>query len=115
MEFDHVGLITDEKKDNENWVEKTQVWVTNPKEHPYHIEWLRFDKNSTTKGTVRKKPHIAFRVKNITEASKDLKVLIEAFEVGGFLRVGFYEYKDGTVIEFMEYLGKDVQWFDKIY
>ena len=37
----------------------------------------------------------------------------EPFEVGGFARVGFYEYKDGSVVELMEYLGDDSQWFQK--
>ena len=41
MEFEHIGLITDEKKDREDWVEATRVWVTNPKQHPYKVEWLR--------------------------------------------------------------------------
>jgi hypothetical protein len=35
MEFDHIGLPTVDKKDSESWVEKTRVWVTNPKEHPF--------------------------------------------------------------------------------
>ena len=35
MEFEHIGLIADEKKEGEDWVEATRVWVTNPKEHPF--------------------------------------------------------------------------------
>ena len=53
MTFDHVGLITDEKKEKENWVESTRVWVTNPKEHPFNIEWLRYEMDSPVKGPVR--------------------------------------------------------------
>ncbi len=113
MEFDHVGLITEKKKDNEDWVEDTRVWVTNPKDHPFHVEWLRWEPDTSVKGPVKNEPHIAYRVKSIAEASKGLKVLLEPFEVGGFLRVGFYEYKDGTVIELMEYLKGDNQWFGK--
>jgi hypothetical protein len=43
MEFDHVGLVTEDKKAGENFVEATRVWVTNPKEHPFNVEWLRFE------------------------------------------------------------------------
>ena len=64
LEFDHVGLITNEKKKDENLVESTKVWVTNPKEHPFRIEWLRYEPDSPVKGPVREKPHIAFRVKS---------------------------------------------------
>ena len=35
MEFDHVGLITEDKKAGEDWVESTRVWVTNPKKTPF--------------------------------------------------------------------------------
>ena len=30
MQFEHIGLITTEKKAGEDWVEATRVWVTNP-------------------------------------------------------------------------------------
>jgi len=40
-------------------------------------------------------------------------VLIEPWVVGDFVRVGFFEYRDGTVVEFMEYIkGKDA-WFSE--
>lgn len=113
MEFDHIGLITDEKKEGEDWVEATRVWVTSPKEHMFHVEWLRYEPDSPVKGPVREKPHIAYRVDDIKAASKGLKVLLEPFEVGGFVRVGFYENQDGAVIEFMQYLGDPDKWFDK--
>ena len=102
MEFDHVGLITEEKKAEEIRVEKTMVWVTDYKKHPYKIEWLRFSEDSPVKGPVREKAHIAFRVKDLKEASKGMKVLLEPFDVG-FAVVGFYESEDGAVIELMQY------------
>ncbi len=53
MEFDHVGMPTEEKKSNENWVEATRVWVTNPKEHPFSVEWLRYEPDSPAPGPLR--------------------------------------------------------------
>lgn len=113
MTFDHIGLITEEEKEGEDWVETTRVWVTNPKEHPFHIEWLRYEPDSPIKGPVRGKPHVAYRVDDIEAAAKELKVLLKPFEVGGFVRVGFYETKDGAVVELMQYLGESDTWFDK--
>ncbi len=113
LEFDHIGLITSEKKSGENWVEETKVWVTNPKEHPFNIEWLRFEKQSPVRGPVRDMPHVAYRVKSIEDILKKYKlnVLLEPFEVGGFLRVGFYQTEDGAVVELMEYLKSEDDWF----
>jgi len=113
MIFDHVGLIAETKKDDEDWVESSRVWVTNPKMHPFKVEWLRYEPDAPIKGPVREQPHIAFRVESIEEASRGMKVLLEPFEVGGFVRVGFYQSDDDVVVELMEYLGDDSVWFDK--
>jgi len=102
MEFDHIGIVTEKRQDNETWVEKTRVWVTDFKQHPYHVEWLRYEKDSPVKGPVRDMPHVAYRVGSLAEACKGLKVLLEPFDVG-FATVGFYESKDGAVVEFMQY------------
>ena len=102
MEFDRIGVITDEKKEDEIWVEATRVWVTDYKKHPYKVEWLRYEQDSPVKGPVREMSHVAYRVENLKEASKGMKILLEPFDVG-FALVGFYESKDGAVIEFLEY------------
>ena len=102
MIFDHIGVITDEKKEDEIWVDATRVWVTDYKKHPYKVEWLRYEPDSPVKGPVREMPHVAYRVENLKEASKGMKILLEPFDVG-FAVVGFYESEDGAVVEFMEY------------
>ncbi len=113
MTFDHLGLITEEKKEGEDWVETTRVWVTNPREHPFHIEWLRYEPDSPVQGPVREKSHVAYSVDDLELASKGLKILLEPFEVDKFVRVGFYETGDGAVVELMQYLGNANAWFDK--
>lgn len=101
LKFDHVGFITDQKKEGEIWVEKTRVWVTDCAKHPYRIEWLRYEPDSPVKGPVREQPHIAFRVLDIKEASKGMEVLLEPFDSGMDI-VGFYRSEERAVIEFME-------------
>ena len=103
MEFDHIGLITEQGHEGEVFVEATRVWVTDPKDHPYGVEWLRFEPDSPVTGPVRTEPHVAFRVDDIEKASQGLKVLLEPFDVG-FARVGFYQSQDNAVIELMMYL-----------
>ena len=108
MDFDHIGLITKTPQQNEDFVEATKVWVTNPNEHPFKVEWLRYEPDSPVKGPVRTQPHVSFRVDNIQQACKELTVLIEPFDVG-FAMVGFYQTPDGAVIELMEYK-KGAKW-----
>lgn len=102
LQFDHIGLITTEKKPKETYVAATKVWVTDIPSHPYRVEWLRFEPDSPVKGPVRDQPHVAFQVGSIAEAAKGLKVLIEPFDAG-IAKVGFYQTDEGAVVEFMEY------------
>ena len=41
-EFDHVGVITDDKQTEEMYVPATKVWVTNPATHPYNPAFADF-------------------------------------------------------------------------
>lgn len=110
--FDHVGLITDEQKPNESWVEATRVWVTSPRAHACNIEWLRFEPDSPVTGPLRTEPHVAYRVADVDKAVKGHAVLAEPFDVGnGFVTVAFVDI-DGAVVEFMQYANPDEEgWF----
>jgi hypothetical protein len=106
MEFDHLGLITNENKGRDMYVKKTKVWCTDYDKHPYRVEWLKFDPDSPVTGPLREKPHIAFRVDNLEEASKGLKVILEPFfpvpDMYPDLKVAFFETEDGVIVELME-------------
>ena len=105
MEFSHVGMITEEPKAGEVFIEATRVWITDFVKHPQHVEWLRFEPDSPVTGPVRTQPHVAYRLESIEEASLGMKVLLEPFQPMEGLRVGFYHSSDGAVIELMEYSG----------
>ena len=112
MEFDHVGIITTEKKPGEVFVEATRVWITNLEAHPYRVEWLRFEPDSPVTGPLREMPHIGYRVQSVEaihEASKGLEVLLEPFDAG-FAVAGFYQTPDGAVIEFVTYKDGPSPW-----
>ena len=102
MQFEHIGLITTEKKPGEVFLEATRVWRTNYLEHPYRVEWLRFEPDSPVPAAVRENSHVAFRVDDIEAAAQGLAVLLEPFDVGPRI-VGFYQTKDGAVIELVKY------------
>ena len=113
--FDHIGLITDDEKEGESFVEPTRVWVTSPRANPFNVEWLRFEADTPVTGPLREQPHVAYRVDDLTRALDGHKVLAEPFDPtgrgDGFLRVAFVEV-DGAVIEFMEYGNPDEKgWF----
>jgi hypothetical protein len=102
MQFDHIGIVTKEKKSDETFVPATRVWITDFQKHPFRVEWLRYEPDSPVAGHVREMPHVAFRVDDIRAAAKGMKVLLEPFDAG-IAVVGFYQTDDGAVVEFMEY------------
>lgn len=107
--FDHVGITTTEKQPDENWVEQSRLWVTSPRHHPEHIEFLRYEADSAVPEIIKANPHVAYRVKEFEPHLKDVEILIPPFVVGDFLEVVFV-LKHGMVFEYMRYL-KD-GWFD---
>ena len=111
FEFDHVGITTIEKQPNEDWVEQSRVWVTNPRNHPEHIEFLRYEPDSTVPAIIKASPHIAFRVEALEPHIRGLEIIIPPFVVGDFLEVVFVR-KYNTIFEYMHYL-KD-GWFGNV-
>lgn len=106
--FDHVGITTVVPQPNENWVEQSRVWVTNPREHPEHIEFLRYEPDSTVPDVIKANPHIAFRVASLEAHIARLDIIIPPFVVGDFLEVVFVR-KYNTIFEYMHYLKEG--WF----
>ncbi len=101
--FDHIGVISEEKRGAENFVDATRVWVTNPRQHPANIEYLRYEHDTPITGPIRNLPHVAYRVDSVDDAVVGYEILLEPFEVAdGFVRVAFV-LVDGAVVEFMQY------------
>jgi hypothetical protein len=106
--FDHVGITTTIKQPNEDWIESSRVWVTNPRNHPEQIELLRYEPDSQVPDAIKNNPQLAFRVESLEPHTEGQEITIPPFEVGGFVRVTFIR-KFNTIIEYMLYLKED--WF----
>jgi hypothetical protein len=101
-EFHHVGIPTDDQQPGEVYVSATKVWVTDPNDHPYRVEYLRFEPDSPVTGPVRNLPHFAYKVDDLNAAMAGKKVLLGPFTPMDGLEVVFIQ-EDGAVIEFMEW------------
>jgi len=100
--FNHVGVVTDEKQPDEIYVSQTKVWVTKPNDHPYRIEYLRYELDSPVTGPLRQLPHMAFVVDDLNTSIKGEETLLGPFEAFEGLYVAFI-LKDGAVFEFMQF------------
>ena len=101
--FDHLGLTTTTRQAGERYVAATRVFVTDPAQHPYRVEYLRYEAESSVPSRIRENPHLAFCVDSIERERAGLRTLIEPFpSVAGHV-VGFFETDDGLILELMEY------------
>jgi len=101
-QFHHIGLPTDQEQPGEVYVPDTKVWVTNPDDHPYRVEFLRFEPDAPVTGPVRDQGHIAFKTDDLQRDMEGEEVLLGPFTPMDGLRVVFI-HKDGAVFEFMQW------------
>jgi hypothetical protein len=102
MQYHHTGVVTDQKQSGEVYVEATKVWVTNPEDHPYRIEFLRFEADTPVEPPVRDHCHVAYTVDDLEAAIEGKDVLLGPFDALGGLRVVFI-MEDGALIEYMHF------------
>ena len=110
--FHHIGLPTEDPQADETYVEETKVWVTDPADHPYRVEFLRYEEDSPVTGPLREKAHVAYRVEELKTALEGKELLLEPFVPMPGLSVAFFE-EDGVVIEYMQFEGSATE-FDEL-
>ncbi len=113
LEFDHIGITTDEIQPDESWVEASRCWVTNPNHHKYHIEYLRYEPDTPVAAELIEIPHVAYRVRaeDFDALLEGENVLIPPFAADANLTVAFIK-KNGVIVEYMVFKDPDL-WFGK--
>jgi len=101
-QFHHVGIPTDEPQPGEMYVADTKVWVTDPMDHPYKIEYLRYEPDSPVTGPLRELPHLAFATDDLEAELAGKEIILEPFRPMEGLTVAFI-LEDGAVFEFMHW------------
>lgn len=111
--FDHVGIPADAPQPEEDWVEATRVWVTNPRRHKYRIEYLRYRADSPVRAELKRLPHVAYqcRAEDFDALMRGGEVLAAPFAADDNLTVGFI-LKNGVPVEYMVYKERGL-WFGK--
>lgn len=100
-QFHHFGVPTTLPGPKGTYIEGAKVFATNPDEHPFRVEFLRFDADSPLPEAVRTQPHAAFLVPNLDAALEGQNVIIPPFDATEELRCAFIQDGD-AVIEVME-------------
>ena len=101
MEFLHVGAPTKTVQPNETHAAGLGVFITNPDEHVFKFEFLRFEAGSPLPQLLQDNPHVAFKVDSIEKYSQNATVIVEPFAIDEKTRIAFI-VKDGVILELME-------------
>jgi len=99
--FHHVGVPVSTDLENAVYLEGAKVSITDPDNHPYRVEYLRFEADSPMHEDVQNNAHAAFMVDDLDAALDGQNVIVPAFNATDTLRVAFIN-DAGAVIELME-------------
>lgn len=58
----HIGIPVTAKKPNMTYDEGMKLWLSNPDDYDFKIEYLKFEEGTPFPEVMHKNPHIAFRV-----------------------------------------------------
>lgn len=101
--FNHIGIPTTEKREDEIHVPHLKMYVTDHTKSPNGIQWMRFEKDAPYPELVLTIPHIAFEVDDLEKALEGHKVIIEPNSPSEGVIVAFIE-DSGAPVEYMQYL-----------
>jgi hypothetical protein len=101
-EYMHVGIPITNKKPNMTYSEGMKLWMSNPDDYDYKIEYLKFEEGGPFPEIMHKNPHVAYKVDNMEHYIEDADQLIfKPTTIAEGVRIAFV-IKDDTIIELYE-------------
>lgn len=97
----HIGVPTPEKRQDAVWVEGMKIFITNPNDHPFGIEFVKFEPGNPFHEKIRSGLHVAGYVDSIDEALGQVDNVLLPKTEGDDFYLCFVE-KDGVVLELLE-------------
>lgn len=100
----HLGIPTENKieKKTYSYVEKIKLYVTNPDEHEFNLQFVWAEPDSPLPEIVKKEKHLAIQVDNIEETIKQFDyVAYPSTSINEKLKICF-AVKDSVLFELTE-------------
>lgn len=95
----HIGIPVTNKKPGMNYVEALKLWVNNPDEHDFKIEYLKYEEGGPFPEIMHKNPHVAYEVDDMAKylAEAD-QVIVQPMAISPEMTIAFI-IKDDALIE----------------
>jgi hypothetical protein len=101
LKYHHLGIPTKEARDGEEYLAEYKVYVSGYSTSKYGIEWMRYEDDCQVPDIVKRIPHVAFEVDDVSEAIKGKRIIIEPNSPSKGVVVAFIE-ENGVPIEFIQ-------------
>ncbi len=101
-EFMHVGIPVTEKKPGMTYVEGMKIWMSNPEDYDYRIEYLKFEEGTPFPLVMHHKTHVAYKVDDMQKYLDEAdQIIFPPTEIGPGVRIAFI-IKDDAIFELYE-------------
>lgn len=101
-EYLHIGIPVTNKKPGMVYNEGGKLWMSNPDDYDYKIEYLKFEEGTPFPEIMHKNPHVAYKVDNADPYLADAdQVIFGPVTNADNSRMAFI-IKDDTIIELLE-------------
>jgi len=101
-EFMHIGIPITNKKPGMTYADGMKIWMSNPDDYEYKIEYLKFEEGTPFPEIMHRNPHVAYKVDNLEKHLEDAdETIFPPTEIGPGIRIAF-AIKDGAILEFYE-------------
>jgi hypothetical protein len=98
----HIGIPITNKKPGMNYVESMKLWMSNPEDYDYKIEYLKFEEGGPFPEIMHKNPHVAYKVDDMQKYLDDSdEVIFPKTSIAPGTSIAFI-IKDNTIIELYE-------------
>ena len=69
-EFHHIGIPTTKVQPDEIYLAGAKLYITDANKSEHHIEWLRFEPDSSMHELLKRTPHVAFTVDRLERGAR---------------------------------------------
>lgn len=98
----HIGIPVTNKKPGMFYKEEIKLWLSNPDDYDYKIEYLKFEEGGPFPEVMHHNPHVAYKVDDAEPYLKEAdQVIFGPVENPDGSRMAFI-IKDDAIIELLE-------------